>query len=128
MSINPGLRQRYLTDLAYVTGYTAHIYSLARNFQKANEMYLESQRLYLEIISPSQASSGMYASMMMDYVLFLNNVDYLFPAMGKKERAEAAKRKCVVASECLSLINNLPESQYKTQSITQINHWLQSCH
>ena len=127
MSINPGLRQRYLTDLAYITGYTAHIYSLARNYQKANELYPESQRLFAEIVNPSLPSSGMYASMMLEYCQFLNNVDYLFPTLGKKERAEAGRRKCIIASECLALWNRLPDSQMKMQSINQINHLLQSC-
>lgn len=128
VSINPSLRQRYLTDLAFTTGYTAHMYSLTRNFEKSLEMKLEARRLYLELENPSPSSSGMCAAFMLDFCHFLINIDYFFPNLSKKERAETQRRKCEIVPETIELWKKQPDSTVKLQNMAQLNQYLQSCH
>lgn len=127
IAINPGLRQRYLPDLAFTTGYTAHIYALSRDYSKANQMNEEAHRLYLEIQQPNNTVRYMAATFLTEFCDFLESVDYLFPKLSKKERADIARRKCLLTAETIEVWKNLPDDPIKLGNLSRLNGYLLSC-
>ena len=127
MVINPALRQRYLPDLAYTTGYTAHVYALSRDFQNAYRIYGRAYDLYHEIQNPGLPVAYMSASFMSEFCDFLENADYLFSKLSRKDRSEIADRKCALVAESIAAWKQLPDDPSKLQQITRLNRYLQQC-
>ncbi len=126
-NINTDLHQKYLPDLAYVTTYTAHIYTISRDYTNACKNYLEAHNLYSSIAAPNIHVRYMYASFLVKLSDFFDSADYFFPELSKKQAKEVQINKCKYSKEAQNYLQSLPDDSTKANNLSRLARYLQTC-
>jgi hypothetical protein len=127
IEINTHLRQGYLPHLAHIAWFTAYVLSISRELQKSRQVYSEAYQIYSEIEYPSQDVNAMFAAFLSAYCEFLDNANYLFPKLSRKDQNELAALKCLYAAEGLDKWGAVPDNHNKVEAIKRLNYFLRTC-